>query len=232
VSRIIINTEHPRQDITREREYDPGRERYRFALELLPDAAPGARLLDVGGGAGEFTELARARGYATTLADGNPTSVDREAARGFDALRVDLNDGLPGVPDASFQLVSCLDVIEHVVPAERLLREIRRVLAPGGVLVLSTPNFGYLVDRLSYLRGRDVREEGYHFRFFTRRRLAGMLRAAGFRLERTNSVGSALGLNWMLWRASLHRVRAPRFRSPEAIEGWHAATFVWRAVPE
>jgi 2-polyprenyl-3-methyl-5-hydroxy-6-metoxy-1,4-benzoquinol methylase len=224
----IVNLAHARQDITRQREFDPTRTRYAFAAALLPEPTPGALLADIGGGAGEFCVIARERGYATTLVDGNPNSVANEFARGAAAQRADLTLGLPDLADESFDAVVSLEVIEHIVTAELLLAEMTRVLKPGGALILSTPNFGFIKDRLQYLRGGDTKEEGYHFRFYTRAKLEAMVRAAGLVIEERQSLASALGVNWLLRMATFGRVRIPQFACPTWCESWLAMTFAWR----
>jgi SAM-dependent methyltransferase len=126
--------------------------------------------------------------------------------------------------------VTCLEVIEHIVTAELLLQEMARILKDEGKLILSTPNFAFLRDRLVYLVGADAKEEGYHFRFYTQHKLAAMCRAAGFRIEATNSMGSPLGLNFLLRMATLGRCRLAQFSCPQRVDSWLADTFIWRLV--
>ena len=224
----VVNLAHPRQDIVRVRTFDPTRTRYRFARDLLLPAVPGATLIDVGGGAGEFCKVAREMGYQTTLLDGNPRSVEAERQRGFSALQADLTYPLTGVADQSFDAVVSLEVIEHIVAAELLLSEMARVLKPCGVIVLSTPNFGFIKDRLNYLRGGNAKEEGYHFRFYTRRKLGDMVQDAGLKIECSNSIGSAVGVNFILRLLTLGKFRIQQFSCPDWCESWLAITFVWR----
>jgi SAM-dependent methyltransferase len=60
------------------------------------------------------------------------------------------NEGLP-FPDASFDLITCTEVIEHLEHYRSTLREMYRVLKPGGTLVLSTPNILNLKSRIRFL---------------------------------------------------------------------------------
>jgi SAM-dependent methyltransferase len=113
------------------------RSRYRFAARL---AAPGLRILDVATGAGFGLGLLEQAGAC-------PVGVDYAA----DALR-DIRQRQPAArvvradatrlpfQGASFDLVVSFETIEHVVDAGVLVESIRRVLRPGGQLVLSTPN--------------------------------------------------------------------------------------------
>ncbi|WP_330203116.1 class I SAM-dependent methyltransferase [Cyanobacterium sp. Dongsha4] len=228
---IIVNTEHSRQDINQIREYDPSRLRYSFASALLPhlnESNKGQIFIDIGGGAGEFTGIARSKGYKTILIDGNINNVNREITMGYEATQLDLNQGLTEISDNKCDVAVCLDVIEHIVPAENLLREIHRVLKPDGILIISTPNFSYILDRLSYLFGEDVREEGYHYRFFTRKKFLKLLEDAGFILESSNSMGSAIGINRLLKALTWGKARIPKFRVAPIFESWLCSTFVYK----
>jgi len=227
---LVINQDHPQQDLQRDREYQLERRWYQFAKPLIPRASAGQTLIDIGGGAGEFAAYTRELGYDTTLVDGNVHSVKRELKRGFKAMHADFNSGLSAIPDASFDVAVCLEVIEHIVPAEQLLREIRRVLKPEGFLVLSTPNFACARDRIGYLFGRDLLCEGYHYRFFTAKRLAASFSECGFSIQQRNSPGSALGINFILRMISLGHLRIPHFRVPEFLESFLASTLLYKAV--
>lgn len=65
----------------------------------------------------------------------------------WDYARGDVTSGLP-FPDASFECVIAGEIIEHVPDPDELLREIRRVLVPGGFLVISTPNMVSWANRV------------------------------------------------------------------------------------
>lgn len=227
-SDIVVNRHHPQQDLTAHRLPDTSRYRYSRALELLPVPVGSVpALLDVGGGAGEFTELARERGYRTHLVDGNMSSVEQEIERGFGASLADLNRGLNGIADATFDVCSCLDVIEHIVPAEDLVSEICRVLSPGGTLILSTPNFAYVKDRARYLVGHTLKEEGYHYRFFTSVDLRRLVEGAGFVFVDSRSPANALVVRGLLSRVTRQRVQLGMFSCPRWAEAWLTPTFVW-----
>lgn len=191
-----VNLSHPAQDVHAERRYRPGLFRFRVAGSMVPSPRrPGARALDVGGGMAEFAEVLRGKGYATELADLSAANVENARERGFAAHRVDLNEGLAGVQTAAYDVVAMLEVIEHVVNSERLLAEGARVLRPDGLLVLSTPNVGFLGDRLRAVAGRPPPEEGYHYRFFTVRTMRQLFADQGLRVLSERYSSPALGAN-------------------------------------
>jgi SAM-dependent methyltransferase len=101
----------------------------------------GARLLDLGASDGEFTSR-----VAQRVGAGRVVGVEllerhaqRARARGIEVKTADLDEGLP-FGDREFEVVHANQVIEHVRRTDLLLREIRRVLAPGGIACISTNN--------------------------------------------------------------------------------------------
>jgi len=128
-------------------------------LALLGDVA-GLRILDAGCGPGLYAEELLARGADVVAVDASPPMVELAARRlGSRAAshRVDLNGPLP-FADGEFDVVLCALVIHHVDDRTTTLRELHRVLRPGGGLVLSTqhPTTDWLRKGGSYF---DVREE-------------------------------------------------------------------------
>ncbi len=121
-----------------------------------------------------------------------------------------------------------LEVIEHVVRAERALEEIWRVLLPGGHRLLSTPNHAFYKSRIRGLKGRPLGMEGEHYRFFVKIQLESMLAATGFRILARNSSGQSplLDDRWMRQRLRRERVL---YRIPERLESICAINFVWLA---
>ncbi|MGP8247968.1 MAG: methyltransferase domain-containing protein [Bryobacteraceae bacterium] len=123
--------------------------RYTFAARL----ARGKRVLDLGCGAGYGTaELAR---YALSAigADIAPEAVDfaRENYRDSNLLFERASCTALPHPAASFDLVVAFEVIEHLADWRELLNESRRVLAPSGQFIVSTPNKLYYTES----RGRE-----------------------------------------------------------------------------
>jgi SAM-dependent methyltransferase len=105
--------------------------------------------LDVGAGNGELIDRVvhefRVNAHACDYRD------DLMTIGGMRVDVVNLNtDPLP-YADASFDLITCTEVIEHLEDFRAALREIARVLRPGGVFVVSTPNVLNLRSRLRYL---------------------------------------------------------------------------------
>jgi 2-polyprenyl-3-methyl-5-hydroxy-6-metoxy-1,4-benzoquinol methylase len=152
---------------------------------LLAHVAAGQRVLDVGCGEGWFTaELTRAGAHAVGIEVAEEPL--RRARRRDSQLAFELVASAAAWPfsDAEFDAVWAGEVIEHVPDTAGWLSEVRRVLRPGGVLLLSTPDHGPLSVLASALRPRrldawlDPRSD--HVRFYTRRTLAALLDDFGF----------------------------------------------------
>ncbi|HWF75528.1 MAG TPA: class I SAM-dependent methyltransferase, partial [Solirubrobacteraceae bacterium] len=107
--------------------------------------APGERALDLGSGAGEFTAMLAGAGADVIGAEVAEAAIARaRAAHPELAFRLVPLDGPLPFDDSSFELVWASEVIEHVADTARWLSEVRRVLRPGGRLLLTTPNHSRL----------------------------------------------------------------------------------------
>jgi ubiquinone/menaquinone biosynthesis C-methylase UbiE len=170
---------------------------------LLDHVEPGARVLDIGCGSGEF-------GAALMQAGAHPVGVDissealrrgREHHPHLD-LRLASEAGPLPLDDAQMDVVWAGDVVEHVVDTTAWLSELRRVLRPGGRLVLETPFHGRLATIALALRQGgfeshfDPRSD--HLRFYTARSLRAVLEDFGFERISVRAVGG-----WPLFRRSL-----------------------------
>lgn len=153
-----------------------GEEKMRFrAATRLARVAEGAAVLDIG---------ARDGGLQAYL----PASVRYQGldiAPEFASERVMIRDislGLP-FPDASFDVVFCIEVMEHVPNPFAALTEIRRVLREDGILVISVPN-PYHVKELVWNLFRIPDRQG-HIYSWTRQAMTALAGMNGFRLEAT-----------------------------------------------
>jgi SAM-dependent methyltransferase len=157
-------------------------------VEFVRGLEPATRALDLGCGDGRLTAELR----ATELVGADVSAVALRRARDrLPQLRfaeLDPDAPLP-FADSEFDLALLAETIEHVRDVQLLLSELRRVLAPGGRLALTTPAHNRLTGLDILARGFERRFDPLspHLRFLTKRSLRALLDEMGFeavRLER------------------------------------------------
>jgi SAM-dependent methyltransferase len=147
---------------------------------LLSGVRPADRSLDLGSGSGEFTAVLAGAGAEVVGVEVAEAALARARSRHPELeFRLAPIDGPLPFDDGAFDLVWCSEVIEHVADTARWLSEVRRVLARGGRLLLTTPSHGRL--RLT-LYGLEPFSEplGDHLHLYTRRSLRTLLDEFGF----------------------------------------------------
>lgn len=181
--------------------------RERFWLERLDRIerlARGGRLLEIGSD-GQFLALAAARGWSVTGLQ--PDVATCEAAAALHGVRLTTATLAEAhFPDASFDVVVMFHVLEHVASPKELCRECLRVLRPGGVLAVETPNVDTAWFRVLGARWRQLIPD--HYWFFSPATLRTLLEGLGYRVDGVESVGKAVSLRLLLNRAE-RMVRRP-----------------------
>ncbi len=160
-----------------------------------------AQVLDAGCGTGrtmdELHGYGRVHGF-----DLNPDGVEHARGRGHDDVRVARVEEIPFADD-SFDLVTCLDVIEHTPDDVRSLRELLRVTRPSGWLVVTVPAYQFLWS------SHDEANE--HYRRYHRRRLRQAALDAGWEPQAWTYFNTFLFLPGAAVRV-LERLRRPHKR--------------------
>jgi SAM-dependent methyltransferase len=208
-------------------------ERFLHTLALVPDG--GGRLLEIGANP-YFTTLLLRRfrpGYAidTTNYFGGAEGIGHQEVTfagfdgspdGFDAAYHSVNIETMKQPfeDAAFDVVVFGEVLEHLTNDPRFaLAEISRVLKPGGILVLTTPNVARLENVVALIEGRNLYDPyskygpyGRHNREYTRDELHRLLTHCGFEVEASYTANvhpdhPAGDMDWTALSGALGRIR-------------------------
>lgn len=225
--------------------------KYERAADLMADASV-HDVIDIGCNRGSVEVLFKTRHPDRTASvhvagvDVSSEAIAQARALGFDWCAFDAYDGrtLP-YPDASFDLAILVEVLEHVIDKESLLREIRRVLRPNGVLYLTTPNPECLALRTESVMWRVLRWLARRpmpakDQFITSRDLSATLDAVGLERVGSQSFGWPHAFikiwNWGVvpplppsWLYRYQQFCLRRFERPGVSE-WVARRLYWSLV--
>jgi 2-polyprenyl-3-methyl-5-hydroxy-6-metoxy-1,4-benzoquinol methylase len=183
--------------------------RRRFLLEAV---TAGDRVLDVGCGEGRFASELVSAGASVVGIDVAEEPLRRARRSEMERSpigqrpRLDLRlvdaDGPWSLADASFDIVWAGETIEHVADTAGWLSEVRRVLRPGGRLLLSTPDHGRLrvlwlaLSRRAFEAHFDPRAD--HLRYYTRAGLTRLLGEFGFQAVAVRAAAGPPGARRLL----------------------------------
>jgi SAM-dependent methyltransferase len=210
---------------------------YREHWATLSTIKPHGRLLDVGSHLGFFLRLGRGKGWE--LHGIEPSA--QSASIGSTAFDLDIRTGYvheASFAPNSFDVVTLVDVFEHVVEPRKLLTEIFRLLAPGGVLFVKVPNGRYNLLKLKILRTLlrssqfDIFDSREHVVHYTEVTLNRMLRETGFVRSRFYVPKPIQTGAWFqrLARASLNAAArfSPRVGGSRALPPTDLAAVCWK----
>jgi SAM-dependent methyltransferase len=196
---------------------------------------PGDRLLDLGCGFGRHAFEAARRGAAVVALDAGPEEVAQ--VRGTVAAMVEAGELAPDhpatavqgdalalpFPDATFDRVIASEVLEHIPDDLAAMRELARVLRPGGTMAVTVPRFG--PEAINWALSDEYHDTpGGHVRIYRRATLERRLSSAGLRPTGSHH---AHGLHSPYWW--LRCVVGPANDANPAVEAYHKI-LVWDIV--
>lgn len=170
---------------------EPYRLRADHLVGLISQLLPAGRVLDLGCGDGLFCHLLAQKGLEVVGIDPEAEAIQQAGLQL--AAHAPAGGKMPGpaprlalgsgeqiaMPDACVHMVIMLDVIEHLMNPARVLREVHRVIAPGGGLLISTPEWQYGASS----------DPVYHLFEYTAEELARQVVRMGFTVKHTGRIG-------------------------------------------
>ena len=190
--------------------------RLQTVTRLLDKKPAEMRLLDVGCSRGQFVDFAAQAGFNAEGVEPAPDIAAAARALGLNVLTGLLEE--QHYPDAAFDVASLFEVVEHLREPLPLLRECRRVLKPGGILIISTGNaaswtVAAMGARWDYFH---IEKDGGHISFFNPASIAVMAQNAGFHVERIETArvkfhekGDVSNMTYMLGKIAAELLNVP-----------------------
>jgi len=154
------------------------------------------KLLDIGCGSGEIIFFVKDRVSKIYGVDNSRKKLELAKRNGLITKAFDLNDGKLPYKDFLFEVVTCLDVLEHIKNPVKLSREVYRVLKKNGAFILSTPNIRFsghlfsLIFKGRFPKTSDNKEayDGGHIHYFAFSDLRSILKKAGFKITHERGI--------------------------------------------
>lgn len=184
--------------------------RHVAACRLAATRCNNRRVVDAGSGEGYGTDILAHRAAAVVGVEIDPVVVAHARSAYPDRHFVVADACATGLPAATADVVVSLQVIEHLPDVDRFLAEARRILRPGGELIVATPN------RLTFTPDADAPVNIFHVEEFTAAELTNRVGRAGFEVRRL------LGLHHKPYLRGLERLTGTAFTELvlAPAEGW------------
>lgn len=143
-------------------------------LAAMARYPPLGAVFDIGGGNGFVTRALVHAGLPAVVVEPGPSGARNAQSRGLDPVICSTLDDA-GFAEGSLPAAGLFDVLEHIKDDAGVLRQLARLIAPGGRLYLTVPAYQWLWSNEDVISG--------HHRRYTRRRLSDLVHAAGFTVE-------------------------------------------------
>lgn len=164
---------------------------YQLSKKQLKLIGAGQKVLDIGCNEGSLTKI---------ISEKNKVIGMELSSK---ALKKAKNKGLEVICASAYQIpfkkntftrIHFSEVIEHLINTDKALKEINRVLTKDGELIITTPNFNSLRDRLLVLSGRlqAYAQHEEHVRIFNKKRLIQHLEKNNFKIKKTHGTGISI----------------------------------------
>lgn len=167
-------------------------------LALLEKYKKPGTILDIGCGAGVFMQSANAKGWLVTGVDAS--RAVKKYARG---LKMEVKFGKIeniGFKDESFDVITMFQTIEHIGNPLSVVMKVRKLLKPGGIFLMTTPDENGFMARLMGKRWFGYRNIEHLF-FYNTTSFRSLLKIAGFnKIKIEKEAGRVLTASWVLTR--------------------------------
>lgn len=178
-------------------------------MRAIEPLAPGRRLLDVGCSCGFFLETALRHGFDPYGIEFSAKAIG--AAAESVRPRITLGDAeqLLSRAEEPYDVVAAFDILEHMRDPLAFVTTLRRLLRPGGLLVLTTPDTDHILRRIMGCRW-PMLQAYQHLFLFSRRAMRLLLEEAGFAEIRLSAARKTITLDYVMGQIRVHNPLASR----------------------
>ncbi len=162
------------------------------ARKFMPEAD---RLLDVGAATGFFVRFANEQGFKASGVELSKYAAEEGAAKGLDMTTGTIHELLPE-REGMYDVITMLDVIEHVPDPSSDIRAAGSLLVPGGLLMINTPDTGSLYAKVMRKRWHLLTPPE-HLVYFNRKNLSTLLTREGFETVWVGTIGKRFTLSYI-----------------------------------
>lgn len=159
------------------------RQSAKIILNRISKFKRGGRILDIGSAVGFLLDEAKKLGWFTFGIE--PSRWGRDYAQRFGLEIIGEELAKTNLSERYFDVITMVDVIEHLVNPKETLIQTRRILKNDGLLFISTPDVDSLASRILKAKWWGIKK--YHLFYFSKETLGKMLDAAGFKIIKFNS---------------------------------------------
>lgn len=166
--------------------------------ELLPTKAHKPRWLDIGCGYGYLMDIVFDNGFEVTGVEFNPYAAKYIKSKYVYPV---IEGTIKSIPkDKKFEVISMMDVIEHLRNPFEDLNMIRDLLVENGLIVITTMDSESLTSRILGKKLEDFRRTREHIFFFSRRSMRAVLKQHGYEILKMRSIGHTFQLKFLFER--------------------------------
>ncbi len=170
-------------------------------LELIEKYKKVGRLLDVGCNIGTLLGVANKRGWDCIGIDINRSTLETCRAKGYNVVEGPLEENT--FKNSKFDVVIMSDLIEHLPYPNDTLSIVRKVMAPGGLLFIATPDVDSLFPRISGPKWIEYKPKE-HLWYFSRKTIRILLSQNGFKVIKIKTAGRYRSLSILVKRISIY----------------------------
>ena len=154
------------------------------ALQLLNANGTTLKMLDIGCSSGARMAAAADLGFIVSGVEPAPEAAQTAKNAGYDVYQGYLNEA--NYPSETFDVITLFEIVEHIDTPIDMLNECHRILRPGGIIIINTPNSASWTARFMKAKwdGFSLTKMGGHISFFSPKSMSHLAHKTGFKVER------------------------------------------------